>query len=55
MKQGKQKKNAITVVNRAPGKKGKLEYRTFDTFEQVQAYFDRNTSPREHGKKGRIA
>lgn len=55
MKQGKKKKNAITVVNRAPGKKGKLEYRKFDTFDQVQAYFERNEAPREHGKKGRLA
>ena len=32
----------IKVIHNAPGKKGKLEYREFQTLEQVQAYLDRN-------------
>jgi hypothetical protein len=55
MKQGKQTKNAIRVTHKAPGKRGKQETRRFDNAAEALAYIERNTAPREHGKKGRIA
>jgi hypothetical protein len=55
MKQGKQLKNAVRVTHKAPGKRGKQETRHFDTAAEALAYVERNTAPREHGKKGRIA
>lgn len=55
MKQGKQLKNAVRVTHKAPGKRGKQETRHFDTPAEALAYIERNTAPREHGKRGRIA
>lgn len=55
MKHGKQKRNAVRVTHKAPSKKGKQETRFFATADDALAYIERNTAPREHGKKGRIA
>jgi hypothetical protein len=55
MKQGKRIKNAVRVTHKAPGKLGKQETRNFDTAAEALAYIERNTAPREHGKKGRIS
>lgn len=35
-------KESIKVIHRAPGKKGKLEYRRFESLEKAAAYLERN-------------
>jgi len=49
----KAKRNLIRVIHKAPGKKGKQEYREFDTFEEAWAYIERNEG-RCHMAKGRF-
>lgn len=44
----------IKLIHRAPGKKGKLEVRFFDTLADANAYIERNEKPREHGRPGRL-
>lgn len=36
------RRDCITVINNAPGKRGKLEYRKFKTLDEAAAYFERN-------------
>ncbi len=36
-------KRKVTVVHNVPGKKGKQEYRQFDSMEEALAYTARNT------------
>lgn len=48
----KAKHNRIRVIHNAPGKKGKQEYREFNTPEEAWAYLERNED-RTHGAVGR--
>lgn len=51
MSRGREKQK-VRVVHNAPGKKGKQEYREFDSVEEAMAYCARNDI-RTHGAAGR--
>ncbi len=45
-------KGKVTVVHNAPGKKGKQEYREFDSLFEAGAYIERNYKPKHRlGRK----
>ena len=47
-------REVVVVIHRAPGKRGKQEFREFATYEEAMAYVDRNTVRREHDRLPRL-